>query len=473
MSSNECCCNAGAASAGAAGATGTAQGAAADALVVEEPLIRGMHLDTALLHGGKTDPIKPDSTTPPIYQTSAYEYKDAEQHALVCQGRAAGFVYTRLGNPTVAAFERQMAALEGGVAAVATASGMAATFDAVTNIVRAGDHIVCAATLYGGTIEMFENLRDFGIDTTYVPACTVDELAEVVDERTRIIFAETLSNPKLEVLDIAAVAAFAHERGIALIVDNTVATPYLCRPLDLGADLVVESSSKYINGHGNGISGVVIDGGHGPWRDPAHATLYPAFAKWKKFGPMAFVAKMRAGIFHNAGACLAPQNAFMNCMGLETLSVRMERACANAKALAEFFEASGLVTEVRYPGLASDEGHAVAERQFGGRGFGAMVAIRVGSQERAWKMIDALKIPLRVSNIGDTKTLVCHPASTIFCEISPEEQRAAGVFDDSIRISVGIEDARDLVADFKQALEAADAGAGDGAGADGADGAGA
>ena len=449
MSSNECCCSTGAAAKGAA-----AEGAAEQVAESKAPLIKGMHLDTALLHAGPTDPLKPDSTTPPIYQTSAYSYKDSEQHAKVCQGKAPGFVYTRLGNPTIAAFEQRMTLLEGGVAAVATASGMAATFDAIANIARAGDHMVAAATLYGGTTELFENLRDFGVETDYVPVCTVAELERAVTPQTRVIFAETLSNPKLEVLDIEAVAAFAHERGIAFIVDNTVASPYLCRPLDLGADLVVESSSKYINGHGNAISGVVIDSGRGPWRDPAHADKYPAFAKWvKKFGPMAFVAKMRAGIFHNAGACLSPQNAFLNCMGLETLSVRMERACANAAALARFFAESGLVDEVRYPGLPDDPGHEVAARQFGGRGFGAMVAIRVGSEERAFQVIDRLKYPLRVSNIGDTKTLVCHPSSTIFCEIGEEEQRAAGVMPDSIRISVGIEDAGDLVADFKQALE--------------------
>ena len=448
--SSDCCCSGGAGAARDEGSVARAE-AAVEAV---EPLVRGMRLSTALLHAGKTDPLKPDSTTPPIYQTSAYEYKDSEQHAKVCQGKAPGFVYTRLGNPTVAAFEQRMALLEGGVAAVATASGMAATFDVIANIARAGDHIVAASTLYGGTTELFENLRDFGIETDYVPVCSVEELERAVTDRTRVIFAETLSNPRLEVLDVRAVAAFAHERGIAFVVDNTVASPYLCRPLELGADLVVESSSKYINGHGNSISGVVVDSGRGPWRDAAHKDEYPAFAAWtKKFGPMAFVAKMRNGIFHNAGACLSPQNAFLNCMGLETLSVRMERACANAFALAEFFEKSGLVAEVRYPGLASDPGHEVAAREFGGRGFGAMIAIRTGSEERAFQVIDKLKYPLRVSNIGDTKTLVCHPASTIFCEIGEEEQRAAGVYPDSIRISVGIENADDLIEDFKQALE--------------------
>ena len=450
MSSSDCCCKGGS-------SAGEAQAVAAAEIpqVPQEELIRGMRLSTALLHAGKTDPLKPDSTTPPIYQTSAYEYQDSEQHAKVCQGKAPGFVYTRLGNPTVAAFEQRMALLEGGVAAVATASGMAATFDVIANIARAGDHLVAAATLYGGTTELFENLRDFGIETDYVPVCTVEELERVVNDRTRVIFAETLSNPRLEVVDVEAVAKFAHERGIVFVVDNTVASPYLCRPLELGADLVVESSSKYINGHGNAISGVVVDSGRGPWRDPDHADAYPAFAPWKKkFGPMAFVAKMRSGIFHNAGACLSPQNAFLNCMGLETLSVRMERACANAFKLARFFEDSGLVDEVRYPGLESDPNHGLAERQFGGRGFGAMVAIRVGSEERAFKVIDHLKYPLRVSNIGDTKTLVCHPASTIFCEIGEAEQVAAGVYPDSIRISVGIENGDDLVEDFKQALEA-------------------
>lgn len=414
--------------------------------------IDGMRFETALLHARRREPFAVESTTPPIYQTSAYAYDDEEHHAAVAGGRAPGYVYTRLGNPTVAAFERRMAALEGGFAAVATASGMAAIFNAVSNVVRAGDKIVAGACLYGGTLELFESLREFGIETVYVPRVTPEELARVVDDRTRVIFAETISNPKLEVLDIAAVATFAHERGIGFIVDNTVATPYLCRPLELGADVVVESSSKYINGHSNAISGVIIDSGRGPW-DPER---YPGMAKWAKFRNMAYTVKLRQGLFRDTGACLSPQNAFLNCTGIETLALRMERACSNAQGLAEWFAQSGHGVEVDYPGLAAHPGHALAERQFAGRGFGALMSIRVGSKERAFKVIDGVKLPLRVSNIGDTKTLITHPATTVFADNSAQEQEAAGVWPDTIRLSVGIENLDDLIEDFDRALTASE-----------------
>ena len=345
-----------------------------------------------------------------------------------------------------------MAALEGGFAAVATASGMAAIFNAVSNVLRAGDKIVAGACLYGGTLELFESLRDFGIETVYVSELTPDTLEQAIDEHTKLVFAETISNPKLEVLDIAAIAEVAHVHGIGLVVDNTVATPYLCRPLDLGADVVVESSSKYINGHSNAISGVVIDSGRGPW-DPQR---YPSMAKWAKFRNMAYTVKLRQGLFRDTGACLSPQNAFLNCTGIETLALRIERACANAQGLAEWFASSGHDVEVDYLGLPSHPGHDVAARQFGGRGFGALMSIRVGSQERAFKVINGVKLPLRVSNIGDTKTLITHPATTVFADNSPQEQQAAGVWPDTIRLSIGIEDLADLIEDFEQSLTAAD-----------------
>ncbi len=413
--------------------------------------VDGMSFETALLHARRRDPFAAESTTPPIFQTSAYLFDEEERHAAVAGGRAPGYVYSRLGNPTVAAFERRMAALEGGFAAVATASGMAAIFNALINVLRCGDKILAGANLYGGSVELFDNLEVFGIETVYVPEVTPEALSAAWDERCRVVFAETISNPCLDVLDIPAVAAWAHERGLGLIVDNTVATPYLCRPLALGADVVVESSSKFINGHSNAISGVVVDSGRGPWS----ADKFPSMKKWARLGQMAYVAKLRQGLFRDTGACLAPLNAFLNCTGIETLALRMERACSNALKLAEWFEQSGLVSEVRYPGLASSPARALAERQFGGRGFGALVAVRVGSRERAFEVIDAVKIPLRVSNIGDTKTLITHPASTVFADNTDEERAAAGVWPDTIRLSIGIEDVSDLICDFKQALEGA------------------
>lgn len=416
-----------------------------------ERKVDGMRFDTALLHARRHDPFAVESTTPPIYQTSAYLFDEEERHAAVAGGRAPGYVYTRLGNPTVAAFERRMAALEGGFAAVATASGMAAIFNALVNVLRCGDVVIAGANLYGGSVELFENLAAFGIETRYVAEVTPDSLDAVHDERCRVVFAETISNPRLDVLDIPAVADWTHEHGLGFIVDNTVATPYLCQPLALGADVVVESASKFINGHSNAISGVIVDSGRGPW-DPER---FPTMAKWSRLGRMAYIAKLRQGLFRDTGACLAPQNAFLNCTGLETLALRMERACANALKLAQWFEQSGLVDEVRYPGLAQNPGRDLAEREFGGRGFGALVAIRVGSRERAFEVIDAVKIPLRVSNIGDTKTLITHPASTVFVDNTDEEREAAGVWSDTIRLSIGIEDIDDLIADFEQALTGA------------------
>ena len=405
---------------------------------------------TRLLHADDDAPAGPKGSTPAIYQTSTYVHPDAERHAKVAQGRAPGYSYTRCSNPTVGAFERRMVALEGGIDAVAVGSGLAAVFNAVMNVVRAGDTVVADSNLYGGTVELFAELAPFGVKTTYIPEVTPEALGPVcdADPQVRVIFAETISNPKLSVLDVAAVAAFARERGIVFVVDNTVATPYLCRPLELGAHVVVESSSKYINGHGTGVSGVVV-AGPDIKLDPQR---YPGLAPYRKYGPMAYSVKLRTSLYRNTGACLSPEMAFLNCMGMETLELRMQRACANALRLAEWFAESGLVEDVRYPGLATSPGRELAQRQFEGRGFGALIAIRTGSQERAWQVIDRLRYPLIVSNIGDTKTLVAHAASTIFADNTEEERLAAGVFPDTIRISVGIEDADDLIEDFAQAL---------------------
>ena len=408
-----------------------------------------MHFATALLHADDDAPAGPTGSTPAIYQTSTYVHPSAERHAAVAGGRAPGYSYTRCANPTVGAFERRVCALEGGIDAIATSSGLAAVFNAVMNILRAGDTILACARLYGGSVELFVELEAFGVQVRYLPEFTPEALAAAVDDTVRVLFAETIANPLLEVLDIPAVAAFAHERGIAFIVDNTVATPYLCRPLELGADVVVESSSKYLNGHGTAISGVVVTGKNARL-DPER---YPGLKPFQKFGPMAYSVKLRQGLYRNTGACLSPENAFLNCVGMETLALRMERACANALALAEWFERSGLVDDVRYPGLASNPFHELAARQFGGLGYGALVTIRVGSKERAFNVIDRLRYPLIVSNIGDTKTLVAHAATTIFADNTEEERLAAGVYQDTIRISVGIEDIRDLIADFAQALD--------------------
>lgn len=408
-----------------------------------------MRFDTALLHGNMQSEGRTGATVTPIYQSSAFEHESAEKLEKIFHNQAAGFAYTRIDNPTVEVFEQRITRLEGGISTVACASGMAAIFNAVMNVVRSGDELIASATLYGGTIDLFRDLESYGIVTKYVTEISPETVAEQITEKTKLIFAETIGNPKLNVLDIRAIASLAHEKGILFIVDNTVATPYLCRPLELGADVVIESSSKYINGNGNSISGVIVDGGKFKW----DTEKYPDMKPYVKMGPFAYTAKLRNALFRDTGACLAPMNAFLNNVGLETLGLRMERACYNAKRLAEWMKESGLVDAVSYPGLPDSPSYQLAESQFGGKGYGAMVTIRVGSKERAFQVINSLKYALKVSNIGDSKTLVIHPDSTLFCHSNEEEKLAAGVYCDMIRISVGIEDIEDLIEDFEQALK--------------------
>ena len=407
-----------------------------------------MRFATALLHAGKPDGgVTPAATMVPVYQTSAFQQESAERLEGIFHNTQPGYCYTRVGNPTVSSFERRMAAIEGGVGALACASGMAATFNVICGLCEAGDELVASSCLYGGTLDLFEDLERMGITVRRVDDVTPEQLAGAVTDRTRLVFAETISTPRLGVLDIPSVAAWCHGQGLPLVVDNTVASPYLCRPLELGADVVVESTSKYVNGGGNAISGVIVDSGKFRW----DAERYPALAKWRKMGPFALLARLRNGLWRDTGACLAPVTAFLNCVGLETLAVRMERACENSLELATWLSGSGLVSEVDYPGLPNAPDHELAARQFGGK-FGALVTFRAGSREQAIKFVNSVRYAYRASNIGDVKTLVLHPASTIFADNTPEERELAGVYDDSVRVSVGIEDVEDLIEDFRQAL---------------------
>lgn len=403
--------------------------------------------NTTLLHG--VDEKHPyGATQVPIYQSSAFRHECAEDLEKIFTNKKMGFSYTRINNPTVEAFEKRITKLEGGFDSVACASGMAALFNALMNILQAGDEIIAAAGLYGGTVELFEDLKAYGITTKYVTENIPSAYEALITDNTRVIFAETIGNPKLDVTDIQAVADMAHAHGLPFIVDNTVATPYLVRPISLGADIVVHSSSKYINGNSDAISGILTDSGKFRW----DAERYPGLAPYKKFGPMAYIAKLRNGLFRNTGACLAPQNAFLNNLGLETLGLRMERQCANALELSVFLQALDAGITVNYPGLPDSPYYELAKKQLQ-KGFGAIVTLRAGSKERAFRIINALKIPFILSNIGDTKTLVIHPASTIAVHLSEEEQILSGVYDDLIRISVGIEDIEDLKQDFKNAIE--------------------
>lgn len=410
-----------------------------------------MRFNTALLHGDFRGDAATGATLTPVYQSSAFEHKTAEELEKIFHNQAPGYSYTRIANPTIDAFEKRMTALEGGVASVACASGMAALYNAFCNILQAGDEIVSSASLYGGSIDLFRDLESFGITTRYVENNNWDEFQAATNEHTRLYFAETIGNPRLDVTDINTLSELAHKNGVPLIIDNTVATAYLVRPLSLGADVVVNSTSKYINANSSAISGVITDSGKFKW----DVEKYPGMKAFKKFGPYAYTAKLRNGLFRNTGACLSPQNAFYNSIGMETLGIRMERICNNAKKLAEFFSTEYSDITVNYPGLESSKWYDIAKEQFG-ENAGGIITIRTGSKKKAFAIINALKLPLIVSNIGDTKTLVIHPESTLNVHSTEEEKKTAGVFDDLIRISVGIEDVEDLIEDFRQAIQTAD-----------------
>jgi O-acetylhomoserine (thiol)-lyase len=384
----------------------------------------------------------------PIYQSSAFGQDTAEHIEKIFHNTAPGFAYTRISNPTVASFENRITYLEGGVASVATSSGMAAISTVLLSILSSGDEIVSKSSIYGGTLDLFKDLEQFGIKTRIIEDVTKEELERVVNEHTKAVFAETIGNPMLDVTDIKAASELIHSYNLPFILDNTTATTYIVRGIELGADIIINSASKYINGSSNSISGIITDSGNYKWTKE----MYPTMADYVKFGKFAFTAKLRNDTFRNLGCCVSPMNAYYNSIGLETLSLRMERQCSNALALAKAMQGLEGVDEVNYPMLETSKYYELAKSQLGGKG-GGIFTLRLGSKERAFAFINRLKFAINITNIGDTKTLVIHPSSTIFVHSDKAEQEAAGVYEDSIRVSVGIEDIEDLVADFKQALE--------------------
>ncbi|MCM1166718.1 MAG: aminotransferase class I/II-fold pyridoxal phosphate-dependent enzyme [Lachnospiraceae bacterium] len=406
-----------------------------------------MEFCTKVLHGKSAGRFQNGATLPLISQVCAFSYENAEELQKVFEGRALGFAYTRIANPTVDAFERRICELEGGAAATACASGMAAISSALLNILRTGDEIIASAGLFGGTVDLFRNLGEYGIATKFVTHMTAEEIEKNLTEKTKVIFGELIGNPGLDVMDITAVSALAHKNGIPLIVDATTATPYLIRSIEYGADVVIHSSSKYINGSGNSISGIIIDSGKFKW----DIEKFPVFAEYKKFGSLAFTARLKNDTWRNVGGCLSPLNAYLNLIGVETLALRMERICENALALARELQKFDEIS-VNYPGLENNPNYSLVQKQFGGRG-GGIVTLRAGSRERAYRLMNSLKYALNATNIGDTKTLVIHPASTIYLHNTAEQMRNAGVYDDTIRVSVGIEDVKDLIEDFAEAVQ--------------------
>ncbi len=419
-------------------------------------------LETLAVHAGqKADPAT-GSRAVPIYQTTSYVFRDSDHAANLFAMQEAGNIYTRIMNPTNDVLEQRVAALENGVGALATASGQAAEFLAIANLAGAGDNIVSANSLYGGTYNLFKaTLSRFGIDVSFVDPEDPQNFRRAITPRTKALYAETSGNPKLDVIDFQAVADIAHEAGIPLIVDNTVTTPWLCRPLEYGADIVVHSATKFIGGHGTSIGVIIVDGGKFDWAngnfpqftepDPTyHGVVYT-----EAFGPAAFIGKARVHLLRDLGPCLSPFNAFLLLQGLETLPLRMERHSRNALAVAKFLEQHQQVAWVNYPGLPSHPSHKLAKKYYRG-GFGALLTFGIkGGQGPARRFIDSLEIFSLLANIGDAKSLVIHPASTTHQQLTEGEQLETGVTEDLIRLSVGIETIDDLLEDLDQGLNKA------------------
>ena len=409
-----------------------------------------MNFNTTLLHKDFGSDRSTGSTLTPIYQASAFSQESAEKLEAVFNNRAPGFAYTRIGNPTTDSFERRIASLEKGIGAVACSSGMAAVTISLLNILQAGDEVIASAGLFGGTIDLFRDLQAFGIKTRFVTEVTAETVRSQLNEKTKAVFTELIGNPKLNVVDLKSVADVAHQGGVPFIVDSTTATPYLVRPFDFGADIVVHSSSKYINGNGSAISGIIVDSGKFKW----DFARYKGLEEYKRFGKFAYIAKLRNGIWRNVGCCVAPATSFLNSLGLETLGLRMDRLCSNALQLAEFLQGFEGIT-VNYPALKQSPYYDLVQSQFGGKG-GGILTIDAGSKEKAFKLINNLKYATIATNIGDLRTLVIHPDSTIFTHGTKEQKENAGVFEGTIRVSVGIEDIEDLKEDFEQAIKKID-----------------
>ena len=423
-----------------------------------------MKPETIALHVGyKSDPTT-KSAAVPIYQTTSYTFDDTQHGADLFDLKVPGNIYTRITNPTNDILEKRVAALEGGVAALAMASGMAAITAAIQTIAEVGDNIVSVASLYGGTYNLFAHtLPRQGLEVRFAPYNDLAALEALIDDNTKAVFCESIGNPAGNVVDIQALADIAHRHGVPLIVDNTVPSPALCRPIEHGADIVIQALTKYMGGHGTTIAGAIIDSGKFPWAE--HADRFPLLntpdvsyhgvVYTKDFGPAAFIARCRVVPLRNMGAALSPFNAFLIMQGMETLSLRMERHCENAQKVAEFLETHEQVSWVNFAGLPSHPDHAMAQKYMGGKASAIMSFGIKGGEASAVKFIDALQLLYRLVNIGDAKSLACHPATTTHRQLNDEEMVNVGVSRDLIRLSIGIEHIDDILADITQALAAA------------------
>jgi len=419
--------------------------------------------ETLSLHAGQeTADSATNARAVPVYQTSSYVF-DSPEHAADLFGlRQFGNIYTRIMNPTQDAFERRMAALEGGVGALATSSGQAAETLAILNIANAGDEIASSASLYGGTYNLFHyTLPKLGITTRFFDSRNPENLRAAINERTRAVFAETVGNPRLDTLDIRAVADIAHEYGLPLILDNTLPTPYLVQPFKHGADIVIHSATKFIGGHGTSIGGVIVDSGTFDWTNgkfPGFVEPDPSYHGLRfveALGPLAYIIKARVQLLRDIGASVSPFNAFLFLQGLETLPLRMERHSQNAQRIAEFLEGHPAVDWVSYPGLASHPQHEEAAK-YHMHGYGAILGFGIkGGLEAGKQLIRHVELFSHLANVGDAKSLIIHPASTTHSQLSPEEQEETGATPDFVRLSVGLESVDDLIGDIDQALKAA------------------
>ena len=425
-----------------------------------------MKLETLAVHAG----FKPDPTTKsvavPIYQTTSYAFDSTQHGADLFDLKVPGNIYTRIMNPTNGVLEERVAAMEGGVAALAVASGMAAITYAIQTIAQAGDNIVSVSKLYGGTYNLFAHtFPRQGITVKFAPHNDVAALEALIDDNTKAVFCETIGNPAGNIVDIEALAQAAHRRGVPLIVDNTVASPALCRPIEYGADIVVHALTKYMGGHGTTIAGCIVDSGKFPWTE--HKSRFPMLNEpdpsyhgvvyTEAFGPAAFIGRCRVVPLRNTGAALSPFNAFLILQGIETLSLRMERHNENALKVANFLKNHPQVSWVNYGGLPDHPEHGLAKKYFGGLPASIMSFGIKGGHAAGARFIDALQLILRLVNIGDAKSLACHPASTTHRQLGPEELKSAGVTDDMVRLSIGIEHIDDILDDIRQALDAAKA----------------
>ncbi|MEP6739667.1 MAG: O-acetylhomoserine aminocarboxypropyltransferase/cysteine synthase family protein [Caldimonas sp.] len=428
--------------------------------------------ETLAIHAGQIPDAETGARALPIYQTTSFVFDSAEHAVSLFNLQTFGNVYSRLSNPTVAALEERVAALEHGRAALASASGMAAEAIALLTLLQQGDHVVAAGALYGGSVSMLAvNLAKLGIETTFVDASSADAFAAAMRPNTRVVFAESLGNPSLAVLDIAAVAAVAHAHGVPLIVDNTVPSPYLCNPIRFGADIVVHSATKYLGGHGTTLAGVMVESGRFPWDNGKFPGMtepskgYHGVKFFETFGNFGFTMRARMETLRVYGAALSATSAWQILQGVETLPLRMERHCANALAVAAFLRSDTRVSWVNYPGLPDHPQHALVEKQMrkigGVPGASGLLAFGVRSSSTTAglaagvKFIEAAQLMSHVANIGDTRTLVIHPASTTHRQLDEAQQRTAGVLPDMIRLSIGIEHVDDILWDIDQALATA------------------